>query len=84
MNPECLNCKCVPEAFEELINVYQDGNPIRMMEIMMSLTELGTKAGLLTNQDRTEITLFNHVLSRIAQHQVDLLKSTIASQNAPL
>jgi len=74
----------VPEAFNELMNVYQDSNPIRMMELMMSLTELGTKSGLLTDEDRAEITLFNHVLSKIAQHQVELLKSTIAIKKAPL
>ncbi|WP_432328949.1 hypothetical protein ACRQ5D_10955 [Mucilaginibacter sp. P25] len=83
MNPECLKCKRVPVLFEELFNVYKDGNAIRMMEIMMSLTELGTKTGLLTNQDRTEITLFNHILSLIAQYQVHLLKTKIENNSAP-
>lgn len=84
MIPNCLKCTCIPEMFQELMNIYQDGDPIRMMELLITLNEIGTKTGLLSDSDRTEITLFSHVLAMIGQQRVRTYQLTIETLKTPL
>nr|MBB6148885.1 hypothetical protein [Mucilaginibacter sp. SP1R1] len=64
----CLKCTGAPVMVAEFLNLYKDGDPIRLMELLMDLSELGSKSGLLTDHDRTSISQLNHVLGAVA-HQ---------------
>jgi hypothetical protein len=73
MIQQCSKCSQVPAMVTSLLQVYQDGNPIYMMEL---LTEIISRDQNLHPSDKAELSKLHSLLAAIAtQRQHDTLET---------
>jgi hypothetical protein len=63
----CLNCSARSPMVTELLRILEDGDPIRAMEILMELKDVGTTCGILDDHDRSELTRLNYLLGAVVR-----------------
>lgn len=62
MNQNCIKCTDAPEMVLELLNLYNDGDLTRIMEILFDLTSIGVKQNMLSDTDLDQLSLLIHLV----------------------
>lgn len=68
MTHNCLPCGNRPNAVTELLHIMEDGDPLRTMELLMELKDLGTSRGILNDYDRTQLTNLHYLMCAILRN----------------
>jgi hypothetical protein len=67
MSEFCLTCNNQPPMVTELLRILEDADPVRMMEMLMELKDLGTKHEMMDEYDRNQLTRLHYLLGAIVR-----------------
>lgn len=70
MSVFCITCRNQPPMVTELLRILEDADPVRMMELLMDLKDLGTAASVLNNDDREQLTRLHYLLGAIVRENL--------------